>query len=206
MRQIRIFTLLFCIFLVLANCGKTTRQKASSTVTGMTFTVNRQLLNDSLSIVDEKMILSIPKSWKPLPDSLKNSLTSKVETFNARNNSSAIQLNIHSVYVQPDNKASLVISRLSFPTSDSTELLQRQHYTKQMKTGIDSTSLGIAEFTKDGIFITQYMIRTQQSVSFKLLFKAQRSMMQCDYIIPNNVFQQEIRAVESSIGSIFIYQ
>lgn len=205
MSQIRIFILLFCIFLT--NCGKTTKQKEiTSTVEGMTFTVNRQLLKDSLNIIDEKMIISIPKSWKPLPDSLKSSLTSKVETFNARNDSSAIQLNIHSVYVQPDNKASLVISRLSFPKNDSTESLQRKHYTQQMKTGIDSTSLGIAEFSKDGIFITQYMIRTLQSVSFKLLFKAHKSMMQCDYIIPTNAFQQEIRAVESSIGSIFISQ
>ncbi len=190
---------------ILTSCNFSEKPK-KDTVPTMTFTVNRQLLGDSLSLADQGFRILIPKNWKPLSESLARELSSKMEAREAASDTnSSIRPQIVSVFSLQNAGASLVISRVRFPKLDSTEILQRLHYTEQTKRRIDSTSLGIAEFMSNGVKITQYMIRTQERVSFKLLFKGRSSgMIQCDYILPTTIFQQEIRAVESSIGSILI--
>lgn len=190
---------------ILTSCNFSEKPK-KDTIPTMTFTVNRQLLGDSLSLADEGFRILIPKNWKPLSENLARELTSKMEAREAASDTnSSIRPQIVSVFSKPNSGASLIISRVRFPKQDSTEKSQRLHYTEQTKSRIDSTSLGVAEFMSNGVKITQYMIRSQENTSFKLLFKGRSSgMIQCDYILPNTIFQQEIRAVESSIGSILI--
>lgn len=205
MKKLFLLYSITCIILV----GCSTRDKPQkNTIPTLTFTVNRQLLGDSILIADEDLKIIAPRHWKPMTAMQMNELSEKMRILEANSSDSTnlIRVSVQSVFVLQDGAASLVISRIRFPKQDSTEDLQRVHYSQLTKKRIDSTSLGIADFMCNNTHFTQFMIRTPQSVSFRLVFKARSSMMQCDYIIPNNIFQQEIRAVESSIGSILFTQ
>lgn len=203
-------TQLFLLFLMTCfTLSCTTKDKPQkSTIPTLSFTVNRQLLGDSVYLADEGLKIIAPRHWKPMSAVQMNEISEKMHALEAKNGDSTnlIRVGVESVFVLQNGGASLVISRIRFPKQDSTEDLQRLHYSQQTKERIDSTSLGTADFMCNNIRLTQYMIRTSQSVSFRLFFKARSSMMQCDYIIPTSIFQQEIRAVESSIGSILFTQ
>lgn len=60
-----------------------------------------------------------------------------------------------------------------------------------------------AEFLKDDIKISQFLIQDSINVIFKLLFEnPDKKVLQFDYIIPQKNYKNEIKAIESSIGSI----
>lgn len=60
-----------------------------------------------------------------------------------------------------------------------------------------------AEFLKDDIKIGQFLIQDSINVIFKLLLEnPDKKVLQFDYIIPQKNYKNEIKAIESSIGSI----
>lgn len=60
-----------------------------------------------------------------------------------------------------------------------------------------------AEFLKDDIKINQFLIQDSVNVIFKLLLQnPDKKVLQFDYIIPQKNYRNEIKAIESSIGSI----
>jgi hypothetical protein len=59
------------------------------------------------------------------------------------------------------------------------------------------------EFLKDGIPVTQYLIQDESKVVFKFIMKnVGDNWIQFDYIVLRELYSDEVKAIESSVGSI----
>jgi len=75
--------------------------------------------------------------------------------------------------------------------------------TGAIKKQFSAEKMKFAEFLKDDIRISQFLIQDSVNVIFKLLLEnPDKKVMQFDYIIPQSNYRNEIKAIESSIGSI----
>ncbi len=69
--------------------------------------------------------------------------------------------------------------------------------------GSDSTNVKKAFYTKDGIEIAQFLIQKNGFVNFRLLFEnGIGNLLQFDYLSKQEDYSNEVKAIESSIGSI----
>jgi hypothetical protein len=59
------------------------------------------------------------------------------------------------------------------------------------------------KFKINGIKTIQYIITAQEIVLIKLIFNIKGFYYQLDYIIPLSNYEEKLRSIESSIGSIF---
>lgn len=195
-----IIILIIIGFISLQGCQQ--ERKAQSKIQTMTFTINTDLLGDSLFLEDIGLSLRAPKNWLRLPDSLQTIIESRLSALTKKETNDSLQkVHLLSIYSLSNNEANMILSRIEFPQQDSSDTLRIQRFKKNIKEQVKTGEVGIADFIANGIPITQCLIRTPQTTTFKLLYKAKNSFIQCDYIIATNVFQREIRAVESSIGS-----
>jgi hypothetical protein len=69
--------------------------------------------------------------------------------------------------------------------------------------GKDSPKVKKAVYMKDGIKITQFLIQKNNIVNFRLLFNnGDGKLLQFDYLAGIRDYSLEVKAIESSIGSI----
>lgn len=192
--------LLVVFFVIQTACTKQETPKNETPL--VTFQVNRQLLGDSVASTLYKITFFPPKDWITLPKDIEEQFRSKLEQANTGD----IRPQPLYVFVAKKSKATLMVSSLEFAQLDTNVAMKRLYYVNRIKSQIDSTMLRVAEFRKGTIVCTQCVIRTPTQISFKLLIESEQKLLQFDYIILLSVYNQEIRAVESSIGSIITIQ
>jgi len=62
--------------------------------------------------------------------------------------------------------------------------------------------LGGRSIIINGINTIQYIITTAEVVLIKLIFNVRDFYYQLDYIIPKSIYEENLKSIESSIGSI----
>ncbi len=96
----------------------------------------------------------------------------------------------------------LVVSGIE-PGLKDTAITGLSKITALVKKQFKSEKAKYAEFLKDDIKIGQFLIQDSINVIFKLLLEnPDKKVLQFDYIIPQKNYKNEIKAIESSIGSI----
>jgi hypothetical protein len=194
-------TAVLLVFLAISYaCTK--KQEPNNTIPLVKFEVNRRLLGDSILSKVHKVSFFVPKDWKPLPKDIEEKLRLRL----SEQNIGEIRPQPMYLFVGEKSKATLIVSTLDFPQQDSTVALKKAHFVRKVQSQIDSTMLRVSEFRKGTMPLVQCVIRTPTQITFKILIEAETTLLQFDYIIPMAIYNNEIRAVESSIGSIFTIQ
>jgi hypothetical protein len=188
------------IIVCLGACTK--NDAPPKTIPAVTFDVNALLLGDSVVSKQYGITFFVPKNWKPLPKDIEQQLRSRLSDVNT----GEIRPEPLYIFVGEANKATLAVSVLRFPAQDTSITLQRMRFVQSVKSNTDSSTLRIAEFRKNTMLMTQCVIRTPERISFKVLVEAKNALLQFDYVLSMAVYTKEIRAVESSIGSILLIQ
>jgi hypothetical protein len=189
------------IVLALANaCSKKAEPQNTSNV--MKFSVDTLLLDEQVKSAELALQFRAPKGWKPLESALQKELEAKMSAVD----SAEIRILTKYVFKRSQGTSALAVSTLVFPSLDTTFTQKMVHYTTRINSSVDTSSMKVARFTKGNIPMTQFVFRSPQSVAFKLLFPSNNQILQFDYIIATSEFNNEIRAVESSIGSILLSQ
>ena len=138
-----------------------------------------------------------PKGWTLTPKTL-------FEAFSKQESSTFLEgsdfkISPISIFLNQEKKSILYISQMhGFQDSTSVDkykdLIQRIFSPNK-----------VGDFFKDNILFTQYLIQDENRVNFKLLFfNSKNQLIQFDYIVPNNFYISELKAIESSIGSIHL--
>lgn len=65
-----------------------------------------------------------------------------------------------------------------------------------------TNNINIGKIKINGINAIQYLINTKDTVIIKLILNVNNSYYQIDYIIPLEIYEKELKKIESSIGSI----
>ena len=159
--------------------------------TGMQFRVDSAQLSDAVRIADYKLQYCPPAGWK----------SHDTDVFQERIDSqySSQFKNIVGVYKDTASTAFLIVSILpdtlasvTRPQGDSIALFGNEPW-QDVRRG---------QFEHQGLAFTQYLLQSSGWVSFRLFVGQADPNVRFDYIVSRNIYQDEIKKIESSIGSI----
>lgn len=160
----------------------------------MIFNVDNALLSEAY--IDPKIGISFnpPRFWLPVSDSVFKVLRERTrETSNV----SPLQFFYHDT-----THSACIISIV-----DSLQTLKSEAILARLKTSLqhlpDTNRLEATAFNTRDFHIYQVMATTPNVVYFRLIFQNPRIMMfQLDYFVPFEIYATQIKAIESSIGSV----
>ena len=152
------------------------------------------------TVTDETLRIKIaaPKNWKKIDDSMLAQVINKLDTQITQ----AIQIVPRWIFLNEGSQAMCVVSKLK-----GLEIVPDETLLKTLTTAYQSqfpeASVQQAIFMKDAFRIHQLMVITTDFVLIKLICDAPETLVfEVDYRVPKDVYQTELRAIESSIGSI----
>ncbi len=192
--------ILFFISLVYSSCG-TDNQKEKNELPQMHFNVESQLLGNEITDMKNGVRYSPPKNWTILSDEIFNKVSEQVKS-QISNNSEIVYTPV-AIYANPNDNSFLSFGYVDIKENTSGYDSQIRRYADILSEQFDSSSVKSTQFLKDDIKITQYLVQKNNLVTFKLLLKGTNNkLLEFDYIVPKNNYGNEIKAIESSIGSI----
>jgi len=157
----------------------------------MQFRVDSAQLSDAIRIADYEMQYCPPAGWQ----------SHETDVFQERidGTDSSQFNNIVGVYKDTASTAFLIVSILpttidsfSRPQADSTALFGNEPW-QDVRRG---------QFEHQGLAFTQYLLQSSGWVSFRLFVGQAKPNVRFDYIVSRNIYQDEMKKIESSIGSI----
>jgi hypothetical protein len=167
----------------------------SPEVAELTFEVDSTKLELPNQDQDLGIQFNAPKGWILTPKTL-------LEAFSNRDSSIFLEeadfkITPISICLNQETRCLLYISKIH-GIQDSASV---DKYKDLIQRIFSPTKVG--DFLKDNIRFTQYLIQDERRVNFKLLFfNSKNQLIQFDYIVPKDVYLSELKAIESSIGSI----
>ena len=161
----------------------------------LTFEVDSTKLELTSYNQDLGIQFNAPKGWTPISHTIFEQFSKRDTVVFIEN--SDIKIQPKSIFFNEAHKTLLYISQLQ-KLEDSTWV---EKYKGLIQTKFSPVKVG--DFLKDDILFTQFLIQDKHLVTFKLLFfNLNNQLIQFDYIIPKDTYLSEIKAIESSIGSI----
>lgn len=186
---------LVALVLLGLGCGQQD-EEASSAIPRMSFDVDTTRLGAPVQAADYDVAFRPPAGWALLSSA---ELDSMSQAGAALSDTAALR----PLYVFLDSTQGSVLSvgRLRLDTT-ATFGEQMQQYGASLQQQFGDT-LRQAQFMKDDLYMAQFLAQPEGLVNFKLVFEAPSDdVLQFDYVVPQSVYPQEVRSVESSIGSI----
>lgn len=179
-------------FLLTASC-----REREPEVPVMQFTVTPSLLGTAVVAEDLGVQFQPPAGWEPLSATAFDSLNQALERPD-----DTVPLQPHYVFLDPTTGSLCSVTTVHFADTPAfDEVIDR--YGRLLAAQFPEDALRQGLFEKDGIRIAQFLVQPRGRVVFKLLFEAAMGkVLQFDYIVPSAVYAAEVKAIESSIGSI----
>ena len=180
----------------LAGCDPPNSQKR--TYETLVFNVDQTRLEPAITDTILKMEISAPKGWKAIDDAM---LVQVIDGLGDKL-TQGLQMVPRWVFVNEDSRAMCVVSRLEGVkvTPDETLLktLETAYRAQFPKATVQRTV-----FMNGAFRVHQLMVGSSDFVLIKLICNApENPVFEVDYVVPRDVYETELRAIESSIGSI----
>ena len=178
---------------LLAGCGAEPR----SDVQPMQFDVDPSRLGAVVEAADHGIRFQAPTGWEPLAASAIDSIGRAVALAG-----DVFDLRPRYVFLDPSTGSLLSVATIRLPDSLTFDE-QIAHYGALLADQFPSDTLRQGQYLKDGIHIAQFLVQSSGRVTFKLLFESPfGTLLQFDYLVPAAQYPGQIKAIESSIGSI----
>ena len=180
----------------LAGCDPPNSQKR--TYETLVFNVDRTRLEPAITDTTLKMEISVPKGWKAIDDAM------LVQVIDGLGDmlTLGVQMVPRWVFLNEGSRAMCVVSRLK-----GGEVLLDETLLKTLETTyraqFPKATVQRAIFMRGAFCVHQLMVGTSDFVLVKLVCNApENPVFEVDYVVPRDVYETELRAIESSIGSI----
>jgi hypothetical protein len=165
----------------------------------LVFKVDETRLEPMVTDATLRIKIAAPRNWKKVDDSMLAQVISKLDAQLA---TPELQMVPRWIFLNEGSQAMCVVSRLEGVdiTPDETLLktLETAHRNQFPNATVQQTI-----FMKDAFRIHQLMVIATDFVRIKLICDAPETLVfEVDYRVPRDVYQTELRAIESSIGSI----
>ncbi|OQY26864.1 MAG: hypothetical protein B6244_12360 [Candidatus Cloacimonetes bacterium 4572_55] len=176
------------------NCQKKNAVQDRQADKFITFDVNRELLEPAFQDQELRIKFSPPMGWKAAPDSI-------IHAFPVIK-SAPFQLSPRQIFMNDSLQCGCVLSGVDSVHIDNTEEIF-QFADSQLKNALPQAQVQSSEFFTDYFRVRQTLAMTSDLVWFRLLLDhPDAEIFEIDYIIPRNSYPSQVKAVESSIGSI----
>ena len=196
--RLELLQLLLCGIIIgsLVGCDSPNSQKR--TYETLVFNVDQTRLEPAITDTTLKIKLSAPKGWKAIDDAM------LVEVIDGLGDKLAqgLQMVPRWVFMNEDSRAMCVVSRLEDGTVPLDETLLQTLETAY-RTQFPRATVQRATFMKGAFRVHQLMVGTSDFVLVKLVCDSpENPVFEVDYVVLRDVYETELRAIESSIGSI----
>jgi hypothetical protein len=188
------YTLL--IILLLSSISCSSDNKIDDGFTEIAFNVDENLLSNTPEMIENIFQVKFPVDFNKIDDinfqAIKTAIDSDTTSF--------FQLSLLAVYKSLSGSSSILSKIISdknvFNEIDST-------YYNMVVDNFRTKNINQGKIKINGIKTVQYIITAQEVVLIKLLINVKGFYYQLDYIIPLSKYEEKLRGIESSIGSIF---
>lgn len=164
----------------------------------LVFHVDETCLEPTITDPNLKIEIAAPKGWKVIDDATLGRVVDRLgETL-----TQGIQIAPRWVFMDELTQAMCVVSTLEGVSTAPDGAFFRtleSAYRRQFPMG----KVQRAAFRKDAFRVHQLMVVASNFVLIKLICDAPESLVfAVDYVVPIDVYQQQLRSIESSIGSL----
>lgn len=164
----------------------------------LVFKVDETQLEPTVTDTTLRIKIAAPRNWKKIDDSMLAQVTNKLDTQLIQ----GIQMVPRWIFLNESSRAMCVVSELNgveiAPDEALLKTLETAYRSQFPKATVQQTI-----FMKNAFRIHQLMVIAADFVLIKLICDAPETLVfEVDYHIPKDVYQTELRAIESSIGSI----
>ena len=190
--KIKIISFLL-IILALVSCSK----KSSQTYNPLFFHVDSLLLEPAYIDSSMNFAFQAPKDWKTVSADMFEKIRNKLVSHS---DSMIVQITPIKIFMNENNSSLCFIS--VFENSLNPDLLKTQ-YLSLIKTKFKDNKINANKFAYHNFKVDQLLIMNQKRIIIKLVITSPNNkIFVIDYIIPAEFYQQNLRTVESSIGSL----
>ena len=196
--RLELLQLLLCGIIIgnLVGCDPPNSQKR--TYETLVFNVDQTRLEPAITDTTLKIEISAPKGWKAIDDAMLMEVIDRLGDKLTQ----GLQMMPRWVFMNEDSRAMCVVSRLESGKVPLNETLLQTLETAY-RTQFPKATVQRAIFMKDAFRVYQLMVRASDFVLIKLMCNASENpVFEVDYVVPRDVYETELRAIESSIGSI----
>jgi hypothetical protein len=188
-----IYITIICSFV---GCDPSNTRKPSNET--LTFNVDHTLLEPVIADLELNITMAAPKNWKMIDNSMLTEVVNKTDLRITQDH----KLTPYMIFVNKESHAMCLISKINDVNISLDEnFLQTLTASYQKQFPKATVKHGI--FMKDIIQIFQLLVVTVDTVLIKLIcVPPNTSVFEVDYYLPKDVYQKQLRAIESSIGSI----
>ncbi len=190
--------LLLCGIVIssLMGCDSPNAQKRTHET--LTFNVDPTRLEPAITDTTLKLQISAPKGWKAIEDAMLAEVIDRLDDTLTQ----GLQMVPRWVFLNENSGAMCVVSRLEGGAVPPNDTLLKTLETAY-RTQFPKATVQRAIFMKDAFRVHQLMVGTSDFVLIKLICNApENPVFEVDYVVPKDVYGTELRAIESSIGSI----
>ncbi|RKU11757.1 hypothetical protein C6501_12085 [Candidatus Poribacteria bacterium] len=189
---------LVCLIVISSFVGCDSPNAKKQPYETLVFNVDETLLEPVLTDTDLKIKMASPKNWKRIDDSMFVQVVNKLDSQLTED----IKLAPRWIFLNEGSRAMCVVSKLDGVGIAPNETLFNDLTTAYRKRFPNAT-VEQTIFLKDVFRIHQLMVVAADFVLIKLICDAPETLVfEVDYRIPRDVYQIELKAIESSIGSI----
>ena len=164
----------------------------------LAFKVDETRLEPAITDTTLRIKIAAPKDWKKNNDSMRTQVVDKLNVQSIPE----LQIVPRWIFFSENSQAMCVVSELSGVEITPDETLLKT-LTTAYRNQFPKATVRQAVFMKDAFRIHQLMVIAADFVLIKLICDAPETLVfEVDYHVPRDVYQTELRAIESSIGSI----
>ena len=186
--------LIVLISLILLNCAKDKKKEELET---LVFNVDSLLIGEHYTNSEIGISFYPPKEWNQLSSEL---MTSIEQSLQEMEDSSNVDIILQDVFLNQKNSCICFLSTFqkSMPVSQI-----RDAYLTELFAGNIQGSVTEGSYLHNGFNIRQLIHVQDDQVTIKLIcISDDVHIFMLDYIVPAQFYEQNIRAIESSIGTI----
>jgi len=196
----KLWTLLnMVLFIILLACSN--QNEAPALADGeILFNVDSTLIQTPFTSAEFSFQISPPAGWEASTAEMLEEIKSSVVQPKG-----AFQVQPLQFYIHPEHHALLAVSQVVSPDTSMEPKSVKEEYITVVRTTFALYNLQENRYIKTGIPVVQYLMQKDGNIIFKLLLEdSGNHLIQLDYVVPQSVYEQEAKAIESSIGSISI--
>lgn len=191
-------TCIVCGIIIVGLWGCEGSNSPRRTYETLTFNVDSTRLEPTITDSVLKIEIASPKGWKAIDDAMLTQVVDRLGDTLTQGLEMAPRL----VFVNDGIGAMCVVSGLEGVKGTPDETLLKtldDAYSSRFPTARVQRAI----FRKGAFRIHQLMVVASDFVLIKLICDTPEiSVFEVDYVVPSDVYQQELRAIESSIGSL----
>ncbi len=196
--KLRVIQFFLCAIIISSFVGCDSPNAKKQPYETLVFNVDATLLEPALTDTLLKIKIAPPKNWKTIDNSMFAEVINRLDAQLIGD----IKLNPRLIFLNEDSRAMCAVSKLDGIgiAPDETFFLT---LTTAYRERFPNAAVEQTIFMKDVFRIHQLMIIAADFVLIKLICDAPETLVfQVDYHIPKDVYKIELKAIESSIGSI----